>query len=321
VDLAPWTVLHHSLMGCERVWVIDNGSTDGTYEALQGLAAHLRNLRVDRDNGPFDQARMTSDMANALVREGFELIIPFDADECWHASIGGIARQLRRREANALSVPVVNYIQSRAVRQAEPGCWRTATRRVPRAINPQVHIADAVGTQRISFVEKAFARKVLAAPPRGSTVHFVKGNHNVRFDGAKVAQIRVLPCLHLPLRAASELEKRVVDYRDRHAPFRIDGAGWRLDYWAELLGSGRIEAEWAANSYDEEGMIDVYGQKRSTIIDRRLVRHLQRAERFRAAIETTGGKAWLPLRFVFRVRAPRFRVPKNILGLQHLEDR
>jgi hypothetical protein len=300
--------------------VIDNGSTDGTYEALRAVSARVPGLRVDRDDGPFDQARMTSDMANTLLREGFGLIIPFDADECWHVSLGGIARQLRQRNANALSVPVVNYIQSRAVRQTEPGCWRTATRRVARAINPQIHIAEAVGVQRISFVEKAFARKVLAAPPRGSAVHFVKGNHNVSFDGASVAHIRVLPCLHLPLRAASELEKRVVDYRDRHAPFRIDGAGWRLDYWADRLASGRIEPEWVANSYDEQGMIDIYGQKRPTIVDRRLVRHLQRAERFRAAMELTGGKAWLPLRFVFKVRAAKFRVPKNILGLQHLGE-
>jgi hypothetical protein len=320
VDIAPLTALHHWLIGVDRVWVVDNGSTDGTYEALRNLSARLPGLRVDRDDGPFDQARMTSDMANALVREGFGLIIPFDADECWHVLLGGIARQLRRHDANALSVPVVNYIQSRAVRQAELGCWRTATRRVARAINPQIHIADAVGVQRISFVEKAFPRKVLAAPPRGSTIHFVKGNHSVSFDGASVAHVRVLPCLHLPLRAASELEKRVVDYRDRHAPFRIDGAGWRLDYWTERLSSGRLEPEWAANSYDEEGMIDVYGEKRPTIVDRHLMRHLQRAERFRAAMQMIGGKAWLPLRFAFKVRAPRFRVPRNILGLQHLEE-
>jgi len=31
---------------------------------------------------------------------------------------------------------------------------------------------------------------------------------------------RRVACLHLPLRAASELEKRVRDYKERHAPFR-----------------------------------------------------------------------------------------------------
>lgn len=318
VDIVPLTALHHWLLGVDLVWIIDNGSTDGTYEALLQLQQRLPGFRVDRDAGPFDQAKMTNAVANQVQREGYRLIIPFDADECWHMTLARAAQEFRRHEANVLSFPVVNYIQARSVLRPNPESWRLATRRVSRAINPQIPIADAVGTQRISFVERAFGRKVLAIPPAGSSVTYIKGNHSVAFDGAKLATLRTLPCLHLPLRAASELEKRVVDYKDRHTPFRVNVyGGWRLDYWAERLKSGMIEAEWSANSYDENGMIDVYGQLRPTIVDRTLVRHLERAARFRAAIEWTGGRAVLPLRVAFKVRAPRFSAPKNIKGLHN----
>lgn len=317
VDLAPLTALHHWLIGVDRLWVVDNGSTDGTYEALKWLADRLPGFRVDSDPGPFNQAGMTNDLANALLREGFQTIIPFDADECWNLSLRHVAAEFRRHEANVLSYPVVNYIQSRAVMQAEPGAWRHAIRRVERAINPQMHISQAVGNQRISFAERAFGRKVIIMPPPGAEVAYVKGNHSVTFEGQKLADLRTIACLHLPLRAASELEKRVVDYKDRHAPFRVSQhTGWRLDYWADRLATDKLMEEWAANSYDADGMLDVYGQPRPTIVDRRLVRHLARAERFRQAIGQTSGRWIGPLRFAFKVRPRRFIVPKNIKGME-----
>lgn len=322
VDIAPLTALHHWLMGCDRVWVIDNGSTDGTYEALLELQARLKGLRIDRDPGGFDQARWTSDMANALLREGFQLIIPFDADECWNIAVPEVARSMRQREVNVICAPVVNYIQSRAVLRADSGAWRQATRRVARAYNPDLHASLTMGTRKLAFVERAFPRKVLLAPPPGARVHIVKGNHRAEFDGMKVANRRNFSCLHLPLRAASELEKRVVDYRERHRPYRpLPGGGWRLDYWAEMLASGTIEQEWSANSYDGEGMLDVFGERRPTIEDMRMVGHLARAQRFRDALELAPGRRWLSaLRLVMKARPSPFKVPENIEGLPELKQ-
>ena len=316
VDIAPLTVLHHWLLGCDRVWIIDNGSSDGTYEALLTLQSRLPGLRVERNDGPFDQASWTSDMANALLREGYDLIIPFDADECWNVEPAAVIRSMRQRGVNVICAPVVNYIQARAVRQAAPGTWRQANRRVERAYSPDLHASLVMGTGRLSFVERAFPRKVLLAPPRGARVAIVKGNHRVAFDGAKIANRRNFACLHLPLRAASELEKRVVDYRHRHKPFRLHpAAGWRLDYWAEMLQGGTIDREWAANSYDADGMLDVFGARRPTIRDERLVRHLGRAQAFLRTLDRapTVVPMW-PLRFAFKARPSPFKVPENIEG-------
>lgn len=315
-DIAPLTALHHWLLGCERVWVIDNGSTDGTYEALLALQSRLRGLRVDREDGPFDQARITSDMSNALLREGFQLIIPFDADECWNLALPAVIRSMRRRGANVICAPVVNYIQSRAVLRPEPGAWRQATRRVERAYNPNLHAANVIGNGRLAFLERTFPRKVIFAPPPGALVEVVKGNHRVDFDGATVANRRNFACLHLPLRAASELEKRVVDYRGRHKPFRLSpGAGWRLDYWAEMLASGNIGREWAANSYDADGMLDVFGVRRPTVRDVSLVRHLARAQKFLNVLGLSAAPLWPDvLRPFFKARPAPLKVPESIEG-------
>jgi hypothetical protein len=316
-DIAPLTALHHWLLGCERVWVIDNGSSDGTYEALRGLSQRVKGLRVDSNPGPFDQARWTSDMANQLLREGFELIVPYDADECWNISMTEVARSMRRRDVNVICAPVVNYIQSRRVLKAEPGAWRQATRRVERAFNPDLHASEVMGTGKLAFIERAFPRKVLLAPPKGAEVAILKGNHMVSFDGVKIANRRNFACLHLPLRAASELEKRVTDYRMRHKPFRLHpAAGWRLDYWAEMLASGNISREWAANSYDEAGMLDVFGERRPTVPDTRMVRHLTRAQRFWDALGKSRSTYWPALlRVAFKARRSPFKVPETIEDL------
>ena len=103
---------------------------------------------------------------------------------------------------------------------------------------------------------------------------------------------RRVACLHLPLRAASELEKRVRDYKDRHAPFRPDPEfGWRLNYWSEMLASGKIEREWAANAYAPDGTLDIFGRPAPTIRDDRLVRYLRRADSVSEGDAAAGGAA------------------------------
>jgi hypothetical protein len=313
VDLAPLTALHHLLIGADTVWVIDNGSSDGTYEALRGLAAKVPGLRIDRDDGPFDQARMASDMANALLREGHRLIVPFDSDECWDLAIPRVVRFMARNQVNAVTGNVVNYVQARAVLSPTPASWRLARRRVERPMDPG-DLSGALKEERHSFVQLIFQPKMLVAPPPGVRVAVHKGAHAIDYEGRAVIPWRRIACLHLPLRAASELEKRVRDYKDRHAPFRPDPAfGWRLNYWSEMLASGNIGREWAANSYASDGTLDVFGRPAPTIADDRLVRYLRRADLFLKAMRPPAARLWaMPTRALLK---PRFASVKSPAGL------
>ena len=313
VDLAPLTALHHLLIGAETVWVIDNGSSDGTYEVLRGLAAKVPGLRVDRDDGPFDQARMATDMANALLREGHRLIVPFDSDECWDLSIRRLARFMARNQVNAVTGTVVNYVQARSVLAPTSTSWQLASRRVERPMDPG-DLRSSLKEERHSFVQLIFIPKMLVAPPPGARVAVRKGVHVIGYEGMTVLPWRRVACLHLPLRAASELEKRVRDYKDRHAPFRADPEfGWRLNYWAEMLASGKIDREWAANSYAPDGTLDIFGRPAPTIADDRLVRYLHRADLFLKAMRPPAARLWaMPARALLK---PRFASVKSPAGV------
>ncbi|MBA4100011.1 MAG: hypothetical protein C0484_24965 [Rhodospirillum sp.] len=313
VDIAPLTALHHLLIGADTVWVIDNGSTDGTYEALRALAAKTPGLRVDRDDGPFDQARMATDLANALLRDGHRLIVPFDADECWDLSIPRLARFMERNQVNAVTGNVVNYVQARSVLAPSPGSWRLASRRVEQPMDPG-DLQGSMKEERHSFVQLIFQPKMLAAPPAGAPVAIRKGAHVIAYEGRAVMPWRRVACLHLPLRAASELEKRVRDYKDRHAPFRPDPEfGWRLTYWSEMLASGKIEREWAANAYAPDGTLDIFGRPAPTVRDDRLVRYLRRADLYLKAMRLPAARLWaMPVRAVLK---PRFASVKSPAGI------
>jgi hypothetical protein len=313
VDLAPLTALHHHLIGADSVWVIDNGSSDGTYEALRDLAAKVPGLRVDRDDGPFDQAGMATDMANALLREGHQLIVPFDADECWDLAIPRLARFMADRRVNSVAGNVINYVQARSVLKPTADSWRSADRRVENPMDPG-DLRGSMSAARHSFVQLIFTPKVVTAPPPGVTVSILKGAHHIAYDGRVRAPWRRIACLHLPLRAASELEKRVRDYKDRHAPFFPDPQnGWRLNYWAEMLASGNIEREWAANSYAPDGTLDVFGRPAPTIRDDRMVRYLRRADLFAKAIRLPGARLWtMPARAILKPRFPRVKSPAGV---------
>ena len=313
VDIAPLTALHHLLIGADTVWVIDNGSTDGTYEVLRDLAAKVPGLRVDRDDGPFDQARMATELANALLRDGHRLLVPFDADECWDLSIPRLARFMQRNRVNAVTGNVVNYVQARSVLAPAPGSWRLASRRVEQPMDPG-DLRGSLKQERHSFVQLIFRPKMLAAPPVGARVAIVKGAHAINYEGRATLPWRRVACLHLPLRAASELEKRVRDYKDRHAPFRPDPEfGWRLNHWAEMLASGKIEREWSANAYAPDGTLDIFGRPAPTIRDDRLVRYLRRAALYLKAMQLPAARLWaLPARALLK---PRFASVKSPAGI------
>ena len=313
VDIAPLTALHHCLIGAHTVWVVDNGSTDGTYETLRDLARKIPALRVDRDAGPFDQARMATDLANALLREGHRLIVPFDADECWDLSIPRLAQFMARNQVNAVTGNVVNYVQARSVAAPFPSSWRLASRRVEHPMDPG-NMRGSLREERHSFVQLIYTRKMLAAPPSGTRVAVSKGAHLVRYDGIAAMHWRRLACLHLPLRAASELEKRVRDYKDRHAPFRTGAdTGWRLNYWSEMLESGQIEREWAANAYAPDGTLDVFGQPAPTIRDDRLVRYLRRADLYQQAMRPPPARLWAAAaRAVLKPRFASVKAPAGV---------
>jgi hypothetical protein len=90
IDLVPYICGHYLRCGFELLCFLDDGSTDGTFELLEHVAAVTRRVRVGRversDDFRQNQPDVITSAVNDLIAEGFDIVLPFDIDEFWNVT-------------------------------------------------------------------------------------------------------------------------------------------------------------------------------------------------------------------------------------------
>jgi Glycosyl transferase family 2 len=94
-DLIPFLCGHYLRIGFGHVAFIDDGSSDGTFEFLSRLARRTQRISVKRvfEDQCYQRVHVT-ETANALIATGYEIIVPFDADEFWCVEARGLEELL-----------------------------------------------------------------------------------------------------------------------------------------------------------------------------------------------------------------------------------
>jgi hypothetical protein len=265
VDVIHINILHHLALGLDRILVIDNGSSDGTYEVLKSLS---RNKPIDlaRNTGQYRQPEFLTHLARESFRLGADWILPIDADEFWCAASRGFRTVLAESNAQALLVERVNLIQRREQNKACPEALLSMTRRAARAIERPDNYAELAESGRISFVETIHKPKCVLRP--SETVTISRGGHRYSGVDGPPEPTAGIVCLHAPLRARSLLELKAANWRrvTANGSVRVGPARRR---WIRLWEQGKLDEEWAANSYADD-CIDVGGERRPVVFDPRL---------------------------------------------------
>lgn len=99
-DIVAGTIEHLLEEGVDRVYVLDNLSTDGTRDVLFDVAA--RNVGkvvvgVDSDPG-YWQSKKTTALADRARSDGYDWVIPCDADEWWYSSFGSLRSVIQEHD-------------------------------------------------------------------------------------------------------------------------------------------------------------------------------------------------------------------------------
>lgn len=84
VNILESNLKYHNYWGVEKFYVIDNGSTDGTYELINDVLLRKYDLTLYRDHGiDYNQSENMTFLAHQARTDGFKWFIPNDADEFW----------------------------------------------------------------------------------------------------------------------------------------------------------------------------------------------------------------------------------------------
>ncbi len=265
-DIIRLNVLYHLSLGVDRIFIVDNGSTDGTVDVLRRLSEEDPRVRWSHDDGPFLPSRIATNLAHEALREGADWVLPVDADEFWYAPEGSFRSVLEESRAGTLIARVVNFVQRRSQKESSPDALLHMTRRVESPVGPPGHGQNLVEVQKIGFVEKMYPPKCVSRPTK--EIEIQSGNHSVSgVDGPKKRTDELL-CFHAPMRSLASLRERVRSASRAAEAGRKAGQG-RNRRRLGGLDEAAIGREWAANSY-RDGHLDVYGERHPVIFDPRL---------------------------------------------------
>jgi hypothetical protein len=267
VDLVPFLCGHYLRAGFAHLHFIDDGSTDGTFEYLTKVARRTGRVAVRQvHSATLAQKALMNEAANTLIAAGYRIIVPFDADEFWAVDARAFARQLAFVEKGALPGRWINFVQTRSALESR---WhRLFEMRYQTSDLPQR------GQEEISSYTQGFVclcQTKIAFNAR-EPVEISLGQHSV--GGISTLDIKPFDIFHLPLRSRNEIVKRGLDYEPRRAPERSGpDESWQSSFHAKAVAERKVEAVWAANSYDASGQLDTYGMSTPLTPDDRL-RHL-----------------------------------------------
>lgn len=267
-DIIRTNLLHHLSLGLSEILVIDNGSTDQTSEILRelGLDFPVHTLRYE---GAFEQARIFTILAREAVKRGADWVLPIDADEFWITTGRSLSGILERTTAGALQVDVINFVQDRRRLQTSEDALLTMNRRVETPFGPLGTEALLVENGTCSYVEVVYPPKWISrASPE---LHVGIGNHEVSGIRGSFMETSEVFCLHAPLRSRSVLESKMDDDAPRIAHILPSQSAWHLRRWGAMSQSSQRDEEWAANSYVEDGSLEVKGEHHPLSQDNRLV--------------------------------------------------
>jgi hypothetical protein len=198
-----------------------------------------------------------------LIESGYELVVPFDADEFWNVD----AKELESRYGAETQICFfgrwVNFVQqAHATFPSSFGLFRIKHHAVAMADAN----ASTITTFRRSFVCHSDTK--IAFKTRRK-VALTRGQHALAEQLPR--DDRVLEIFHVPLHYRSEIEKRGLNYEPRRAITRKHPSdSWQSAFHRQIVITGRVDEVWAANSANLTEQLDVYGERLPLVRDNRL---------------------------------------------------
>ena len=271
-DLVPFLCGHYLRVGFDQLGFIDDGSSDGTFEFLTELSRRSKRVSVRQVIcDQYRQAELMTESANELIARGYRLIVPFDADEFWNITVNDLQRLSALPTEGTFFGRWTNFVQKTAL--TSPRAFRLFQMKSRAPSLPDAGYETVTTFQRpfVCSTDRKIAFKT------SDCIEIDHGQHGRSKNVVEVDQSES-EIFHLPLRYRSEITKRGVNYEPRRAGIRTGpGESWQSAFHRDVVLTNRIDEVWKANSANENGQLNGYGEPVDLISDNRLCRTLLRA--------------------------------------------
>lgn len=249
IDIVLFNALHHlNYVGLDRLIVGDNGSTDGSKEALQKFEKADPRLIVIDMPGDFEQALRVNELYQLAINLGADWVLPLDADEFLPMKRPELLEALADADT-AVEMELINFVQRRSALYMRLRNLASILYSAPIS-GSKAEAMVLVNSGVIGYVEAAYPSKYLWRANKHITL--MKGNH-----GADIGLENVSKCIalyHAPLRYKSSIVSRIARIA------RLENGSPSTSWHIKRLADVDIEEEWSLNSY-KRGCIDANGKK------------------------------------------------------------
>lgn len=266
-DLLAVNILRHLQTGCDRVLVVDNGSSDGSHRILRRLAKR-HPVEWTSDTGALNQSEIVTAMAADAHAKGADWVIPLDTDEFWHATrpFDEILREAEVAGVGALEAPRIEFVQRREQRRSSPAGALHATMRAAHPLGGVEPIEEFRRGERSMF-ELLPAPKLLMRTTADLKIH--RGAHTAEHLAGPVEVSPEIVIFHLPLRSRADLEARGEHGRRIEQISSDPYVSVQNRYWAQMDAENRLDEAWLAHSF-KDGALTVGDRRVELVRDLRL---------------------------------------------------
>ncbi len=246
-DVIVFNLLHHLRLGLDRIHVADNGSTDGTQVLLETMS-RIGPVSVTRHDGPFEQKRITNQLAQTARAMGAKWIVPIDADEFWDPGSRKLATIFRRckDEEPGRRVTVRNYFVPVSERGPRLSCalrgrWVAGETFELSKTNRKDAREGRIPVSLLEPLHKCFIRA-------DRDLLIQQGGHSWEGMSRKSQFAKDLVIRHLPQRHQQKTaERRKNGERICASPDYVPGNSWHLTRLVSM-NAMQLASEWMASS-------------------------------------------------------------------------
>jgi hypothetical protein len=242
IDVVRQNIEFHLRHGVDFVVATDNGSTDGTREALADLAASGIVRLIDEPGRDHSQHRWVSRMA-ALARDehGGDWILNCDADEFWCPLSGNLKTQLANAGANMIECRWRNMFFA-VDRQPAPAWFGEIIHRVSRpehfpALNDWMRDPLPAPFVYLDLPSKVVCRAA-------GLLNVDQGNHSASYGNATREASSSIVIYHFPVRSFDQFVRKVTRSGSAYARNMElpPTCGWHARRWYRMLSAGDPDA-------------------------------------------------------------------------------